>query len=150
MSFIEQLRRWFGVLRRDEHADARGVDTGAWGEELAERHLKGKGYTVLGRRVRIRRDELDLVTRAPGGEVVFVEVKTRSSEAFGRPFSSIDKRKRRALSRAAWGYLKRMRPKPSYFRFDVVEVVGNPERRDPVIRHIENGFSLMGRKRWPW
>jgi len=124
---------------------------GEWGEEQAERWLRAKGYRVLGRRVKVGlRDELDLVMRSPEQVLVFVEVKTRADEEFGRPFAAIDQRKRKALSRAAWTYMKRMHPKPAYFRFDVVEVIGTPEQSAPVVRHIENAFSLLGRKRISW
>lgn len=123
---------------------------GEWGEQQAERLLRSKGWTILGRRVRVgRRDELDLVARA-GGVLVFVEVKTRRAEDFGRPFSAVDRAKRRCLSRAAYGYLRALRERPEYFRFDVVEVVGEPGGAEPVIRHIENAFQLEGGYRLPW
>lgn len=148
MKFFARLRSFF--MREGAPATPDRSATGRWGEEVAERHLTGKKYTVLGRRVRIRRDELDLVVRSPEGVLVFVEVKTRASEVYGRPFFAIDRRKKRALSRAAWNYLVKVRPRPEYFRFDVVEVVGSPGGGQPVVRHIEQAFSLMGRKRWRW
>jgi putative endonuclease len=126
------------------------ASTGLWGEDQAARMLKAKGYRILGSRVRIgRRDELDIVARH-GEVLVFVEVKTRNTEDFGRPISSVDRAKRKALSRAALGYLRRLRQKPPYFRFDVVEVVVADPSRDPVIRHIENAFTLNPRYRIPW
>lgn len=122
---------------------------GLWGEEVAARYLVSKRYKLLGRRVRVGpRDELDLITRAPDGVLVFIEVKTRADETFGRPFSAIDHRKRKALSRAAWRYLVKLRPRPDYFRFDVVEVIGKEGQGEPVVRHIEKAFSFMGKKRW--
>lgn len=125
--------------------------SGEWGEGVAERHLKNSGYRILGRRVVVgKRDELDLVARSPADVLVFVEVKTRADESFGRPFSAVDRRKRKALSRAAWKYLNKLKPKPNYFRFDVVEVIGTPETKEPIVRHIENAFSLCGKKRISW
>lgn len=125
------------------------ASTGVWGERLASRMLAAKGYRILGSRVRVgRRDELDLVARH-GDVLVFVEVKTRGTEEFGRPISSVNGAKRRALSRAAIGYLRRLRQKPPYFRFDVVEVVGAEGSGDPLLRHIENAFTLNPRYRIP-
>jgi putative endonuclease len=122
---------------------------GVWGEKLAERMLEGKGYRILGRRVRVgTRDELDLVARS-GDVLVFVEVNTRAGEEFGRPIESVDRAKRHALSRAAIRYLKKLRRRPDYFRFDVVEVIGQPPA-DPEIRHIENAFNLDPMYRIPW
>jgi len=118
------------------------LETGEWGERAAARMLKKKGYRILGRRVTVgTRDELDIVAQE-GEVVVFIEVKTRRTEAFGRPASAVDRAKRHTLSRAAVRYLKAARCGPVSFRFDVVEVVGNPGTRTPVIRHIENAFTL--------
>lgn len=123
--------------------------TGRWGERQAEQFLRQKGYRILGRRVRLgRRDELDLVAR-DGDVLVFVEVKTRESEAFGRPAAAVDAAKRHVLSRAAVHYLKTIRCPPVCFRFDVVEVVGSCTAPQPLIRHIENAFSLDRRYRVP-
>ncbi len=124
--------------------------SGEWGEEQAARMLSGKGYRILGRRVRVgRRDEIDIVARH-GEALVFVEVKTRRGEEYGRPFSSVNRAKRHSLSRAAIGYMKRLRKKPDYFRFDVVEIVGSEPSADPIVRHIENAFTLDRGYRIPW
>lgn len=125
--------------------------SGEWGEQVAECHLKKQGYHILGRRVvPAGRDELDLIARSPADILVFVEVKMRADESFGRPFTSIDRRKRKALSRAALRYMLRLKSKPPYFRFDVVEIIGHAECKAPEIRHIENAFPLEGNKRIPW
>ena len=123
--------------------------SGRWGEAQAERFLGKRGYAVVGRRVRVGRDELDLVMRAKS-MLVFVEVKTRASEAFGRPVAAVDRAKREKLSRAAVRYLMNLREKPEYIRFDVVEVIGDPDGPAPRIEHIENAFPLSARYRLPW
>jgi len=116
--------------------------TGSWGEAQAERALRQKGYSILGRRVHVgRRDELDLIAR-DGTVLVFVEVKTRKTEAFGRPGAAVNHAKRHYLSRAAVRYLKHLRQRPNAFRFDVVEVIGTLNTPAPLIRHIENAFPL--------
>jgi putative endonuclease len=126
------------------------LETGKWGEKQAERLLKRKGFKILGRRVRVgRRDEIDLVVR-DGESLVFVEVKTREGEVFGRPVSAVDAKKRHVLSRAAVRYLQRLKYPPVCFRFDVVEVVGTPRTRDPLLRHIENAFTLDARYTLPY
>lgn len=149
-SWLEKLALcWRRVEKtRDDYGRP---EIGAWGEQVAEDFLKAKRYVILGRRVRVGpRDELDLITRSPEEVFVFVEVKTRANERFGRPFAAVDARKRRALSRAAWRYLKKVRPRPRHFRFDVIEVIGGPGSGAPVVRHIEAAFSMMGKKRWSW
>lgn len=147
--------RWpwpFSLLRQAAAAGPASRRAGAWGEAIAADFLQRKGYRILGRNVRFgSRAELDLVARAPAPEtLVFVEVKTRRSEAFGRPFSAVDHDKRRALGRAAMRYLRRLHARPGRIRFDVVEVVGVPDGPAPVVRHVENAFSLGPRQRLPW
>lgn len=134
----------FEFLKKLAHRDERPrhLRTGEWGEGQAELVLTKKGYRILGRRVRVgTRDEIDLIAR-DGDVLVFVEVKTRKGEDFGRPLSAVDRRKRHALSRAAVRYLKKVGNPEVCFRFDVVEVVGDVEQGTPVTRHIENAFSL--------
>lgn len=109
----------------------RHLETGKWGEDIAAGSLKRKGFKILGRRVRVgTRDELDLVAR-DGDVLVFVEVKTRKSEAYGRPITSVDRKKRHTLSRAAVRYIKRLRNPRICFRFDVVEVIGDMDGDAP-------------------
>lgn len=143
------LSRWFGRARPEGPATRRA---GVWGEEVAARHLRAKGYRLLGRNVRFgSRHELDIVARAPDNQtLVFIEVKTRRSEAYGRPADAVDLDKRRALGGAARQYLRRMRAKPAYIRFDVVEVVGVPGDPAPVVRLMENAFSPGADYRVPW
>jgi putative endonuclease len=129
-------------LERLLRPPGRNQAPGVWGEQQAEAFLEKKGYRILGRRVRVgRRDELDLVAR-DGEILVFVEVKTRRSEDFGRPLSFVRRAKRHALSRAAVRYLKRLHPPPKYFRFDVVEVIGSAGSPGVKARHIVNAFPL--------
>jgi putative endonuclease len=118
------------------------AETGLWGEKEAERVLKSKGYKILGRRVRIGdRDEIDLVAR-DGDILVFVEVKTRGSDDFGRPASAVDRSKRHTMSRAAVRYLKKIKCPRVNFRFDVVEILGPKDDDDSIVNHIENAFTL--------
>ena len=104
--------------------------------------LVREGYRILGRRVRPdRRDEIDIVARKDAA-LVFVEVKTRRSEDFGRPLAAVNAAKRKALNRAAVRYLRQIGFPKLYYRFDTIEVVGTPEAAAPVVRHVENAFPF--------
>ncbi|HEY4864465.1 MAG TPA: YraN family protein [Candidatus Dormibacteraeota bacterium] len=84
--------------------DPRGArELGRRGERLAADYLRRRGYRVLGTGFLARRGEIDLVCRH-GDRLVLVEVKTRSSGAFGTPSESVGVRKRRALNAAAVEY----------------------------------------------
>jgi len=76
------------------------LDLGKAGEKAAAALLEKRGYEVVGAGFRARRGELDLVCRR-GKELVVVEVKTRTSDAFGSPREAVGSRKRRALMAAA-------------------------------------------------
>ncbi len=123
-------------------SDRTAAATGLWGEQEAERLLKRKGCRIVDRRVRVgRRDELDLVA-LDDDTLVFVEVKSREQEDFGRPADAVNRAKRLAMSRAAVRYRRRLKQPPPYVRFDIVEVVGSPDMGSPELRHTENAFSL--------
>lgn len=126
------------------------IATGRWGEACAERHLRRCGYRLLARRLRIgSRDEIDLLMR-DGKVLVFVEVKTRGNESFGRPWAAVDRGKRARLCRAAVRYLQRLGNPRVCFRFDVVEVVGHGgQKAETVVRHIPNAFGLDRRYTLP-
>ncbi|MBL7115299.1 MAG: YraN family protein [Kiritimatiellae bacterium] len=135
--FIERI-----VRGKDETLNVT-ARAGLWGESCAEKHLSAvAGFKILGRRVKVSpRDEIDLVAR-DGDVLVFVEVKTRASEAFGRPMDAVDRAKRHTLSRAAVRYLKKLKNPRVAFRFDVVEVIGREEDGSPEICHTPNAFHL--------
>lgn len=135
---MKRLLQWF--KKEAEH-----LRTGRWGEEQAEKFLKKAGLKIVARNVRVGYDELDLIVRQ-GDTLIFVEVKTRASEDFGRAALAVNRAKRKKLSRAAIRFLKNHKLRPPYIRFDVVEVVG----KKPEIRHIQNAFQLEGGYRIWW
>jgi putative endonuclease len=79
------------------------LQLGRAGEKAAADLLRSRGYQVVGAGFLARRGELDLVCRR-GKELVVVEVKTRTSNAFGTPLEAVGPRKRRALMAAAAEY----------------------------------------------
>lgn len=116
--------------------------SGEWGEQKAVEFLCRKGLKILGKRVRDgSREELDIVAR-DGDVLVFVEVKTRRSEEFGRPIESVNRNKRRLLCRAAARYLVKLKNPRVCYRFDVVEILGSPDEGVETIRHTENAFPM--------
>lgn len=125
-----------------ERADtaAQKSAAGAAGERAAETFLRACGLRVVARNwrgPRDRRDELDLVCR-DGEALVFVEVKTRAATALVPGYYAVDARKKRVLLRAATAYLRALRPPPTTYRLDIVEVATHPDGREPDVRHFEN------------
>lgn len=113
---------------------------GRVGERAARKHLQRLGLKFLTANFRSKRGEIDLVLRDHDC-LVFVEVKTRSSETWTRPAAAVNARKRGLLSATALDYLRLIDNPQVRVRFDVVEVLLiDSEVRE--IRHLPNTFAL--------
>lgn len=109
-------------------------ELGAAGEELAAVYLTGAGYTVLERNWRCNIGELDIVAETDG-QVVGVEVKTRSSLGFGHPAEAVNPQKLRRLSRLIRQWCVTHRRNPHTVRVDVLAILMAPGR-EPSIEHL--------------
>jgi putative endonuclease len=121
--------------RGKKYRGLRGV--GQRWERLAERHLKKAGYRIRDRNVRMKVGEIDIVAEEKG-VLCFIEVKGRSSLAFGAPAEAITLEKQRRLYRAAEIYLQRERLRDSICRFDVVAILG--EGRGRTVEILRDAF----------
>jgi putative endonuclease len=130
------------VKRSDRKpASPKTAETGKGGERLAVRALKRAGYRVLATNWRARGGELDIVAEQ-GGTIVFVEVKTRSSDSFAPPELAVNSSKRRKIARAAWRFLERNAATDRDCRFDIVSIVNEPQGRRPKVEIIPNAFQV--------
>lgn len=93
---------------------------GNLGEDAAAAFVCAQGYRILARNYRCRAGEIDIIAEHHG-EIVFVEVKTRSPRANLPPAEAVDEQKRQRIRRAAKFYLAAWR-QPSPKRFDIVSV----------------------------
>jgi putative endonuclease len=105
------------------------------GEDLAASFLEGEGYRILARNYRFERGEIDIIAM-DGGELVFVEVKTRETEAFGAPEESITPFKEEQLKKVAEGYLFEQAIENQQCRFDVVAITLRSDH--PEIRILKD------------
>ncbi len=96
---------------------------GKQGEDLACRYLKRNGYKILERNFRFNKNEIDIVAQ-DGNYLVFVEVKSRSSVAFGLPREAVTKQKQQFIVECATYYLTKNKLMGKPVRFDVVEICG--------------------------
>ncbi len=114
-------------------------DLGRHGEHLAEQHLLARGYRLVERNWRCRHGEIDLVMR-DGDTLVFVEVKTRSSTAFGHPFEAITHTKLARLRQLA-GVWCDAHPdeRGRRIRIDAVSVLA-PRHGESRIEHLAGVF----------
>ena len=118
--------RWrFWPARRHAPPDDR-AELGHWGENLAARELRRRGYELLDRNVRVARGEIDLVAR-DAGTLVFVEVKTRRSGPFGLAREAVTSTKAVRLTRLGLEYLARHGLQDVDWRIDVVAIDVAPD-----------------------
>ena len=135
MKFTARLKSLWTGKERPVH-----LARGELGERAAKKHLRRQGLKFLTANFRTKRGEVDLVFR-DSDCLVFVEVKTRSSEEWTRPAAAVNAERRRRLTRTALDYLRLLRNPQVKIRFDIVEVLLEGEAVREV-RHLPNTFAM--------
>ncbi len=108
---------------------------GRLGENKAVEFLKQSGYTILATNFKTHVGEIDIIAKKDG-VTVFIEVKTRSSYAYGAPSEAVDKKKQIKYVKTAQEYLIKNNIFDTDSRFDVIEI------EDGKINHIINAFCM--------
>jgi putative endonuclease len=170
MNLLNTFKTWFSGKTEAEH-----LRRGRLGERAAQKFLQKGGMKFLTANYRSPRGEIDLIFRTrersdpvekPGGLgqrlmaavhflfhghgtgcLVFVEVKTRSSEQWARPAAAVDAAQRLHITKAALDYLRLLRQPRVAVRFDIVEVLLE-EGRVREVRHLPNAFPMQGGHRY--
>ncbi|WP_018127357.1 YraN family protein [Balneola vulgaris] len=114
------------------------TDIGNEGEELACAYLESKGWRILERNYFFEKSEVDIVAYDDTA-IVFIEVKMRSSDKFGKPEEFVSEVKVEHVFKAAeaWMYERKMEGSP--MRFDVIGIL-NEKGKAPAFNHIEDAF----------
>src|SRR5205823_10500393 len=123
-SIADLSNRWHNRFSRWRKSPESGhLRRGVLGEKLACRFLRRNGYKILYRNFRGRSGgEIDIVAR-DDDTLVFIEVKTRGREDYGRPVAAVDWQKQKRISRGGLSWLRLLDDPDIPFRFDVVEVI---------------------------
>ena len=108
---------------------------GCWGENIAEKYLKKKGYVIVARNFRCKLGEIDIIA-LDGKELVFIEVKTRQNQNYGLPCEAITASKIKHLRRTAAYYTALYSADRIDARLDVIEIL--TKETQTCIHHIEN------------
>lgn len=108
---------------------------GVLGEQLAGDYLIKKGYSIIERNYRIRGGEIDIIAK-DGNDIVFIEVKLRSSNRYGYPEEAVSFSKCRKIMKAIRAYLQNSHYSDANIRFDIIAIENNDT--NSIIRHIEN------------
>jgi putative endonuclease len=102
--------------------DKKKKDLGKWGEQQAKRILELEGILIIGQNIHTPYGEIDLIGMK-GTELIFFEVKTRSSVSFGYPEVSVSKRKIQHMKSAAFSYLQETNKLDVPWRIDVFSII---------------------------
>lgn len=117
-------------------------DFGKWGEDEAAHFLERKGYVILEKDWRLGKRDLDIIALTEDqSTIVFVEVKSRDSNAFQKPEEAVDVPKMRNLAIAANGYIKQNGISIDV-RFDIISIVGKISHLESI-SHIEDAFNPL-------
>ena len=111
------------------------MSLGRWGEEVAERYLKKKGYTIIERNFRCRLGEIDIIA-LDHAQLVFIEVKTRKNQNYGLPCEAVNTEKIRHLKRTAAYFKSTCTAYYNEERLDVIEILAREGHT--YLHHIEN------------
>lgn len=111
-------------------------DLGRKGEALAARFLEKEGCFILEKNWRHGKAEVDLIVM-DAGELVLVEIKTRSTDYFGSPEESVTRNKQKLLCEAANAYLE-LNDLDCEIRFDIISVISN--KGEETLHHIRGAF----------
>ncbi len=128
---------------------------GARGEKIAADFLQSRGYMILDRNARTPYGEIDLVALQnppeTGGEkelfpensptVVFIEVKARTTSAYGLPEEAITPQKKAHLLDSIQAYMQAHPDLPGYWRLDVLAIRFHRSHSEPEIVHFENALT---------
>lgn len=107
---------------------AKHNDLGKWGEQKAAEYLVSQGYYIRHRDWQYKHRDLDIVAIDEDQSIlVFVEVKTRSTDAFGAPNKAITPEKATNLMIAANAYLRTYRMENMHFRYDSIAIIGDSD-----------------------
>lgn len=117
--------------------------TGSEGEQAAVKHLRSLGYDILDTNWRFGQEEIDIIARIKDF-LIIVEVKTRSTTAFGEPEVFVNREKQRHLIKAADAYLNK-NGLDLEVRFDIASVIKKDESYRVTM--IENAFYPIVSKR---
>ena len=113
------------------------IATGKWGEHVAESFLKARSLTIIGRNVRTKYGEIDLIAQKDQ-TLIFFEVKTRSNLSFGKPEEAITEKKLGHMLQSAEAYIQENALEQLDWRIDVIAIIGSPNKINPEIRWFEN------------
>lgn len=113
------------------------MNVGQKGEEYAREYLREKGFRIITSNFHARGGEIDIICKS-GDTLVFVEVKTRTSDIKGKPYEAVTFPKLLHLKHAAFYYITSQNIQNASMRIDVVSIELNADQSIRTLQHFEN------------
>ncbi len=120
------------------------VNIGQWGEDVACRYLSRKKYRIIEKNYRLKTGEIDIIAQKDE-YIVFIEVKTRSSNQYGRPSQAVSDFKKKRIVKTALQFICEKKMLNQSIRFDIVEI-DYATFNEYQVNHIENAFECTNLK----
>lgn len=117
---------------------SKNIDTGNLGESIAKDFLIKKGFKILETNWRFSRAEIDLIVMDQE-TLVFVEVKTRSTDFFGKPELAVNEHKQKLMTDAANAFMEHINHEWEV-RFDIISII--LKKNSHTLEHFEDAFFL--------
>lgn len=138
MNFASLIRR-LRSLKWPWRASSPHLRLGRRGERLARKHLRRCGYRILARNFACAAGEVDIIA-ARRDTIIFVEIKTRTSEQHQDILETVSRDKWNRVERAAQHYLSRRAARDVPCRFDMIAIL-LPAEGQPTVEHIEDAHQ---------
>ena len=113
-------------------------ETGRIGEDISAKYLQQIGYQIIERNFECKQGEIDIIA-IDKEELVFVEVKTRTGEVYGKPKEAVDKTKKKHIYKSAEYYIYLKHLENKLIRIDVIEVYKRKEKY--LLNHIKQAIT---------
>ena len=110
---------------------------GQYGQQIAKEFLIKRGYQVIKENYYTRLGEIDLIIK-DHNQLVFVEVKTRTSLKFGLPEEAVSQFKKERMINCALQYLSEKEIQDDNYRLDIIAILINKDNKKALIRHHKN------------
>ncbi|WP_234121138.1 YraN family protein [Clostridium hydrogenum] len=114
---------------------------GNYGENVAEYHLREKGYKILDKNFRCKLGEIDIIAQKDS-YIVFVEVKSRYGTIYGNPIEAVTYSKKYKIYKTALAYIQKRNLLNFDFRFDIIEILLNLNDNSHFVNHITDAFQV--------
>lgn len=114
-------------------------ERGNIGEEIATKYLISQNYIIMDRNFHARNGEIDIIAKEKDTkEIVFIEVKARSNNHYGKPRDAVDQNKVKHIYQTAQYYIYLKKLEKEFMRFDIIEIYFSYIKGKYIVNHIKN------------